>query len=91
MTVRGPRPSRKTRNPSPSPFEAASFRNTPFSRESSAAQQLAVAEYIESFCVELRMMAQAAKLDTLVTFLDMARIEATIQIESHRTLGKPFD
>jgi hypothetical protein len=61
------------------------------SLESSATQQLGVAEYIESICVELRMMARAAKLETLVYFLDMARIEATIQIESHGTLGKPSD
>ena len=91
MTARGPRPGRKTRNPPHAPFESASFSTTPVSLESSAAQQLGVAEYIESICVELRMMARAAKLETLVYFLDMARIEATIQIESHGTLGKPSD
>ena len=91
MTARGPRSGRKTRNPPHTPFEAASFSTTPVSLESSAAQQLGVAEYIESICVELRMMARAAKLETLVYFLDMARIEATIQIESHGTLGKPSD
>ncbi|GAU85219.1 hypothetical protein BIWAKO_05164 [Bosea sp. BIWAKO-01] len=41
--------------------------------------------------MELRMLARAAKLETLVYFLDMARIEATIQIENHGTLGKPSD
>lgn len=91
MTARGLKPSRKTRNPPPTPFEAGSFWTTPFNQESFAAQQLGVAEYIESICVELRMMARAAKLETLVYFLDMARIEATIQIENHGTLGKPSD
>ncbi|WP_439499785.1 hypothetical protein [Bosea sp. (in: a-proteobacteria)] len=43
--------------------------------------QREVAEYIESICVDLRMMARAARLESLAYFLEMSRIEASIQIE----------
>lgn len=49
--------------------------------------QLEVALYIESISAELRVMARAADLEALSYFLDMARIEASIQIE-RRTLSK---
>jgi hypothetical protein len=43
--------------------------------------QREVAEYIESICVDLRMMARAARLESLAYFLEMSRIEASIQTE----------
>jgi hypothetical protein len=49
--------------------------------------QLEVALYIESIAAELRVMARAADLEALSYFLDMARIEASIQVE-RRTLSK---
>ena len=102
MNARGPKPSLETSNSPHSEadgpedldeasFQAASLGTIAFSHETVGAQQRGVAEYIESICVELRMLARAAKLETLVYFLDMARIEATIQIESHGTLGKTAD
>ena len=43
--------------------------------------QLEVALYIESISAELRQMAKAADLEALSYFIEMARIEASIQIE----------
>lgn len=43
--------------------------------------QLEVALYIENISSELRLMARAAGLDALAYFLEMARIEASIQVE----------
>lgn len=43
--------------------------------------QLEVALYIESISAELRHMAKAADLEALSYFLEMARIEASIQVE----------
>ncbi|WP_156323594.1 hypothetical protein [Bosea sp. AAP35] len=40
-----------------------------------------VAGYIEGLTASLRGMAQAAKLDSLAYFLEMARLEASIQRE----------
>lgn len=40
-----------------------------------------VATFIEGMAAELRVMARSAKLDTLSYFLEMARIEASAQIE----------
>ena len=40
-----------------------------------------VAAYIEGMAAELRVMARSAKLDALSYFLEMARIEASAQIE----------
>ena len=44
-------------------------------------RQLEVALYIESISSELRIMAKTAELEALSYFLEMARIEASIQIE----------
>ncbi|RDJ23445.1 hypothetical protein DWF00_22745 [Bosea caraganae] len=46
--------------------------------------QLQVAEYTESICADLRAMAQAAELDGLAYFIDMARLEASVQVESRQ-------
>jgi hypothetical protein len=43
--------------------------------------QLEVALYIESLTAELRTMALESDLDALAYFLEMARIEASIQVE----------
>lgn len=43
--------------------------------------QLEVALYIESITSELRLMSRAADLEALSYFLEMARIEASIQVE----------
>lgn len=45
--------------------------------------QLEVALYIESIASELRAMAKSADLQALSYFLEMARIEASIQVEKH--------
>ena len=42
---------------------------------------LEVATFIEGMASELRLMARSTKLDTLSYFLEMARIEASAQIE----------
>ncbi len=42
---------------------------------------LEVANFVEGMTSELRLMARSAKLDTLSYFLEMARIEASAQIE----------
>ncbi len=47
-----------------------------------ADMQLEVALYIESLSAELRTMARASELESLAYFLEMARIEASIQVES---------
>lgn len=51
--------------------------------------QLQVAEYIQSMCVDLRAMAQAAELNGLAYFIDMARLEASNQVESRKNKGDP--
>lgn len=43
--------------------------------------QLEVALYIESISAELRSMARESELESLAYFLEMARIEASIQVE----------
>ncbi len=43
--------------------------------------QLEVALYIESLSAELRTMARESQLESLAYFLEMARIEASIQVE----------
>ncbi len=43
--------------------------------------QLEVAVYIEGISSELRLMARSARLEALAYFLEMARLEASIQIE----------
>lgn len=50
--------------------------------------QLEVADYIQAMCADLRAMAQAAELDGLAYFIDMARIEASTQVESRRDVGR---
>lgn len=45
--------------------------------------QLEVAHYIEDIASELRNMAKSADLQALSYFLEMARIEASIQVEKH--------
>lgn len=42
---------------------------------------LEVAGYIEILTAELRMMAHTADLDSLAYFLEMARLEAAIQVQ----------
>lgn len=46
-----------------------------------AAMQLEVALYIESISAQLASMARESDLDDLAYFIDMARIEASIQVE----------
>jgi hypothetical protein len=48
---------------------------------SSLATQREVAGYIEGLTAGLRAMAQSANLDSLAYFLEMARLEASIQGE----------
>jgi hypothetical protein len=45
--------------------------------------QLEVASYIEILSAELSEMAKAADLKSLAYFLEMARLEASIQVERH--------
>lgn len=47
--------------------------------------QLEVASYVETLSAELRLLAKAADLGSLAYFLEMARLEASIQIERHAT------
>lgn len=47
--------------------------------------QLEVSLYIESISSELRIMAKTAELEALSYFLEMARIEASIQVERRAT------
>jgi hypothetical protein len=49
--------------------------------------QLQVADYIQGMCVDLRAMAHAAELDGLAYFIDMARHEASIQVENRKDKG----
>ncbi len=42
---------------------------------------LEVATFIESMTAEMRAMARGVRLDTLCYFLEMARVEASIQVE----------
>jgi len=49
----------------------------------SSGTQLEVASYIESLSAELSEMAKAADLKSLAYFLEMARLEASIQVERH--------
>ncbi|HEY5795321.1 MAG TPA: hypothetical protein VIU82_09920 [Bosea sp. (in: a-proteobacteria)] len=62
---------------------AASGRRHPKRDEthSSRATQREVAGYIEGLAASLRAMAHAADLDSLAYFLEMARLEASIQGE----------
>jgi hypothetical protein len=53
---------------------------------STAATQLEVALYVESMSAELRLMARSVDLDSLAYFLEMVRIEASIQIERRAAL-----
>jgi hypothetical protein len=45
--------------------------------------QLDVALYIEALSADLRAMAKTADLRTLAYFLEMVRMEASIQVENH--------
>lgn len=45
------------------------------------ATQLEVALYVESMSAELKLMARSVDLDSLAYFLEMVRIEASLQIE----------
>ena len=47
------------------------------------ALRLDVAVYIESMSAELRQMARSANLDALAYFLEMARLESSLQITRH--------
>ena len=49
--------------------------------EPELALQSEVAGYIEVLAAEMRMMAHAADLDSLAYFLEMARLEAAIQVQ----------
>ena len=63
--------------------EAVSGRKHPYRNEThvSRATQREVAGYIEGLTAGLRAMAQSADLDSLAYFLEMARLEASIQGE----------
>lgn len=63
--------------------EAVSGRKRAYRNEthSSRATQIEVAGYIEGLAAGLRAMAQSADLDSLAYFLEMARLEASIQGE----------
>jgi hypothetical protein len=54
---------------------------TPPSSQDLLALQHEVARYVAQMSAELGGMARSAKLDLLAYFLDMARVEASIQIE----------
>jgi hypothetical protein len=77
-----------TREPA-SPFADAadssanpdSGNNQGMSRSTLNDLQLEVALYIESLSAELRTMARENQLESLAYFLEMARIEASIQVE----------
>lgn len=45
------------------------------------ASQRDVAAYVEHLAADLRIMSQSVALDGLAYFLEMARIEASIQVE----------
>lgn len=47
----------------------------------SAVLQQELAVYIEGLTAEMRAMAHAANLDSLAYFLEMARLEASIQVK----------
>lgn len=51
--------------------------------QASQATQLSVAMYVESMAAELRAMADVAGLSSLCYFLDMVRVEASIQVTTH--------
>jgi hypothetical protein len=53
----------------------------PDKASTSRAVQLDVALYIESIAAELRLLARSAEMEALAYFLEMARLEASIQIE----------
>jgi hypothetical protein len=53
----------------------------PPSTQDLLALQHEVARYVAQMSAELGGMARSAKLDLLAYFLDMARVEASIQIE----------
>ena len=48
--------------------------------------QLEVGRYSESLSAELRTMARESELESLAYFLEMARIEASIQVERRALL-----
>lgn len=50
---------------------------------SSQVDRYETAAYIESLSAELRAMARGAGLESLAYFLEMVRIEASIQVERH--------
>ena len=52
------------------------------------ATQHDVAAYIERLAADLRAMSQSVDLDSLAYFLEMARLEASIQVER---LGRSID
>jgi hypothetical protein len=54
---------------------------------SSRATQREVASYIEGLAADLRAMARSADLDSLAYFLEMARLEASIQRERLQHAG----
>ena len=47
-----------------------------------------VATYIERLAGDLRAMSQSVNLDSLAYFLEMVRLEASLQVER---LGRPID
>lgn len=72
-------------NRSVDPWPAAGAAATPDSdnpklQSAFEAMQLEVALYIESISAELGVMARESKLEGLAYFIDMARIEASIQV-----------
>lgn len=53
------------------------------------ASQRDVAAYIEHLAADLRVMSQSVNLDSLAYFLEMARLEASIQVERlGRSIGR---
>jgi len=53
------------------------------------ATQRDVAAYVEHLAADLRLMSQSVDLDSLAYFLEMARLEASIQVERlGRSIGR---
>ncbi|MFA6967833.1 hypothetical protein [Bosea sp. (in: a-proteobacteria)] len=48
-----------------------------------------MAAYVEHLAADLRLMSQSVDLDSLAYFLEMARLEASIQVERlGRSIGR---
>jgi hypothetical protein len=95
MNSRDQKPSRKTENINENKEEGMATHVFAPHRHSLAGMtkaekdrlQLQVADYIQGMCIDLRAMAHAAELEGLAYFIDMARLEASIQVENRKDKG----